>query len=376
MWAVVNSAGVRTSSSARAVGARRSTRAVTVRPGGRAWCAWSRWQCWWSWLSFGLRAVRCGGGSGVAARGIPAGGAGGVTGAGGCCGRRCTAPTATSSTANAIRDRVSGRTRVAIRPPSRLPIAAAAVKTPMTAQSMAMPCPARAASAVALLIAMTSSEVPTATGIGKPRARTSAGTTAKPPPTPKNPVSSPTAVAVNDAPCGAGAGAHEAGGERDDRQSNASVLQCRRRRRPCRLAGEHERRDGQHQHGEPGEQHGRGHAGRQVRAVQDPAAPRAPKSRPWATRTRPARAWATIPISEVTPTMISDPVVAAPGVLPQHVDQGRHGQDRPAAAERAQAQPDQQPDGNGKDKHEKRFSVQVGVDPSVWCRRGDAPGPG
>jgi hypothetical protein len=46
------------------------------------------------------------------------------------------------------------------------------------------------------LIDITSSEVPTATGIGKPRVRTSAGTTTKPPPTPKKPVSSPTAVAT------------------------------------------------------------------------------------------------------------------------------------------------------------------------------------
>ncbi len=49
---------------------------------------------------------------------------------------------------------------------------------------------------------------------------------------------------------------------------------------------------------------------------QDPATPRTPNSRPWATRTCPARAWATIPVSEVTPTMISDPVVAATGLCP------------------------------------------------------------
>jgi len=53
------------------------------------------------------------------------------------------------------------------------------------------------ARAEALLIAITSSEVPTATGIVKPSTRTSAGTAAKPPPTPKNPVSRPTAVAVS-----------------------------------------------------------------------------------------------------------------------------------------------------------------------------------
>ena len=49
---------------------------------------------------------------------------------------------------------------------------------------------------------------------------------------------------------------------------------------------------------------------------QDPATPRTPNSRPWATRTRPARAWATIPVREVTPTMTNDPVVAATGLCP------------------------------------------------------------
>ena len=70
---------------------------------------------------------------------------------------------------------------------------------------------------MALLTVITSSEVPTATGIENPRARTRAGTTAKPPPTPKNPVSSPTAVAVTHDLGRAGAVADEARGEREDR---------------------------------------------------------------------------------------------------------------------------------------------------------------
>src|SRR5665811_1161810 len=90
----------------------------------------------------------------------------------------------------------SGRTRVASRPPNRLPTIAARVNTPMRVQSRWTPCPIRDSSAEVLLIAITSSEVPTATGIVNPSARTSAGTTTKPPPTPKNPVSSPTAEAV------------------------------------------------------------------------------------------------------------------------------------------------------------------------------------
>ena len=52
------------------------------------------------------------------------------------------------------------------------------------------------ARAAALVMVMTTSEVPAATGIGSPRASTRAGTTRKPPPTPRNPVSSPTTVAV------------------------------------------------------------------------------------------------------------------------------------------------------------------------------------
>ena len=67
---------------------------------------------------------------------------------------------------------------------------------PMRVQSRWTPWPALETTAEALLIAITSNEVPTATGIVKPSTRTSAGTAAKPPPTPKNPVSRPTADAV------------------------------------------------------------------------------------------------------------------------------------------------------------------------------------
>ena len=56
--------------------------------------------------------------------------------------------------------------------------------------------PARTARATELVMAMTSNDVPAAYRIGTPRASTRAGTTRKPPPTPRNPVSSPTAVAV------------------------------------------------------------------------------------------------------------------------------------------------------------------------------------
>src|SRR5664280_1095681 len=73
---------------------------------------------------------------------------------------------------------------------------AATVNGSTTAQSTST-LPSRAARAVAALTATTSSEVPTAARISKPRTSTRAGTTTNPPPTPKNPVSSPTALAVS-----------------------------------------------------------------------------------------------------------------------------------------------------------------------------------
>ena len=87
-------------------------------------------------------------------------------------------------------------TREATRLPARVPASAATVNAPSSRQSRLTPPPSRALSADALLTAMTSKEVPTAAGISKPRASTSAGTMTNPPPTPKKPVSSPTPVAA------------------------------------------------------------------------------------------------------------------------------------------------------------------------------------
>jgi len=58
------------------------------------------------------------------------------------------------------------------------------------------PIPARTARAEALVTVITTSEVPAAYSIGRARASTRAGTTRNPPPTPRNPVSRPTVVAV------------------------------------------------------------------------------------------------------------------------------------------------------------------------------------
>src|SRR5271157_2165377 len=105
------------------------------------------------------------------------------------------AATAMSRTVKAAVSREAS-TRDATRLPASAPASAAAVNTPGSGQSRWTWPPRRAASAAALLIAMTSSEVPTATGMSKLRASTSAGTMTNPPPTPKKLVSRPTPVAA------------------------------------------------------------------------------------------------------------------------------------------------------------------------------------
>jgi hypothetical protein len=102
--------------------------------------------------------------------------------------------TATRSMVKAT-DSLWGRARVASRPPRRLPTIAARVNTPISSQSRWTPWLIRDSRAE-VLIAITSSEVPTATDIGNPRARTNAATTTKPPPTTMNLVNRPAAEAV------------------------------------------------------------------------------------------------------------------------------------------------------------------------------------
>src|ERR1019366_6444932 len=104
--------------------------------------------------------------------------------------------TSTTRTVNAALS-LCGLARPARLPPASAPITAAAANVPISGQSrVRLPCPARAASAAALFTAITARDVPAAVGMSKPRTRTSAGTTTKPPPTPKNPVISPTPVAA------------------------------------------------------------------------------------------------------------------------------------------------------------------------------------
>ena len=79
---------------------------------------------------------------------------------------------------------------LASRLPTKTPMRLAIVKG-ITVPHSTDPDGRRVASATVELTAMTISDVPTASGIEKPSASTSAGTMTKPPPTPKNPVSRP-----------------------------------------------------------------------------------------------------------------------------------------------------------------------------------------
>ena len=79
---------------------------------------------------------------------------------------------------------------LASRLPTKTPMRLATVKGITVAHSID-PDGSRVARATVELTAITISEVPTASGIEKPSANTSAGTMTKPPPTPKKPVRSP-----------------------------------------------------------------------------------------------------------------------------------------------------------------------------------------
>ena len=221
----------------------------------------------------------------------------------------------------------------------------------MTVQSMLMPWPAREARAVALLTVITSSEVPTATGMENPSARTSAGTTAKPPPTPKNPVSSPTALAVTTTLTARGQ-SHTKRGVKAMIGSNASSD------RPgaaaaVPLPGDHDGGNDQHQDRERREQDRRGDAGRQVGAVPGPGHAQDAEQQALGHPDPSGPGVGDHPGQRGDPDDDQRPGRRRDRALPQHVDQGRHGQDRAAATERAEAQPDQQPEGKGKGKHEK-----------------------
>jgi hypothetical protein len=195
-------------------------------------------------------------------------------------------------------------------------------------------------------MAITSRDVPTAVAMSKPRASTSAGTTTNPPPTPKNPVTSPTTVAAittRTGDTGEAAGAREGacGGDWRTASPPLKVLEPSWSSWPVESSGMHLVADG------PAAARGSGAGAAAERCrysmaaaapamstenaasralgsmladrrlpAKAPPAPRTPNTLPERTRTRPARRWTAMATSEVTPTMISDPVVALCALWP------------------------------------------------------------
>ena len=204
----------------------------------------------------------------------------------------------------------------------------------------------RVLSATTELIVMTSSDVPIASGIVKPSASTSAGTMTKPPPTPKNPVRSPTTVPAaatlstvarskgraSAAGAGGGGGAQGA---------------CGRGR--CRSAGSapHRRRGDEHQPGEGEEQQVR--VGGLVPAGSEQGAGDADEAEQGAGTE-----------ADTVGAPVGDDADEGGdgdqhergggrllGRLPGGIDQGGDGEDGAAAAERAEGHTDQQPERGG-----------------------------
>ena len=182
------------------------------------------------------------------------------------------------------------------------------------------PKPARTASAAALVMVMTTSEVPAAYSIGSASASTSAGTTRKPPPTPRKPVSRPTTVAVTSTFSARGHWQAKVG--LNVMIGSSSV--ARRVRLPAAgaaapraLAHDH------HARRRPASGPRTPPAAPARRRAPRPWRPRprrrprpAPKATPRPSSTLPARYAVTAPSSEVTPTTTSDPVVAWAGLWP------------------------------------------------------------
>ncbi|OKJ62559.1 hypothetical protein AMK29_20755 [Streptomyces sp. CB02261] len=145
---------------------------------------------------------------------------------------------------------------------------------------------ARAERATASLAMMTGRLVPTAALIGAASAATRAGTARKPPPTPRNPVTAPSAAP---APVARGA----------DAVASSDGVRRRSMRSPANMARAANAMVG---------------TAAGMRADSRPAA--AANSRPARQRTIPARAGASGAVSEVTITMIRLAVVASAGLKP------------------------------------------------------------
>ena len=169
---------------------------------------------------------------------------------------------------------------------------------------------------------------------GMPSASVSAGTSTKPPPTPKKPVSRPTAS--------------PAATTRTTRRAVG-----RPRAASCPFTGvaaaDHEGGDPQDEDGEGEQQHLRVHEGvqRGARHAGGDARRRHRETGPPADAAR-----ARLPDHRDDRGEADDDEAAGrrlAGALAQDVDQRRHGQDRAARAERAHHEPDQEPEGPGRE---------------------------
>src|ERR1035441_4177942 len=284
--------------------------------------------------------------------------------------------------------RRSGRTFEAIRLPAMAPATAAAVNVISRVSPMLAWVPSRDSSAEAELMAITSRDVPTAVGMSKPRASTSAGTTTKPPPTPKNPVTSPTIVAAITTRTGdtdGAAFAREAGrggggwgrgggsrrrvaprapaavitvvivvaevtGRADGRRRPGRGRRLRRRDGTGPLTAQHRDRRARHEHGERGEQGVGVDAGRQAAAGEGAARAEDAEHDPGAHPNPPGTQMDGHAHERGDADDDQRRGRRAVRALAQQLDQRGHGQDRPAPAERAEAQADQDPDGQ-RDQH-------------------------
>ena len=209
--------------------------------------------------------------------------------------------------------------RSAIRAPTTAATEAATVSATTRPQSGVMPLPARTSRATALVSVITTSEVPAAYAIGRLSASRSAGTTRKPPPTPRNPVSRPTTVAVTSTLRARGHWQAKVGLKVMIGSSRAGRWAWRRRRRATAapLAHRQQHAHGEHQHGERREQHRLRHRRRGARPGHRAAERDDAEGDPAGEHDVARGVRRQAPTSDVTPTTTSDPVVAWAGLCPR-----------------------------------------------------------
>ena len=205
-----------------------------------------------------------------------------------------------------------------IRVPTTTPTVTVTRNGPTTAQSKPRS-PERIASAVAALMTMTTNDVPIACLAGNLRSRVSAGTTAKPPPTPKRPVRSPTAVAAPASFARAGADRSRRGAL-EIRCFVATPVPLARwgSSTSCSFAGSdlsilrYIRTATKMMSAEKASSRAFSSNDRFTsNPILEPKIPAAPKARPAPRRTLPLRKWLTTPNADATPTTSNEAVVAS-----------------------------------------------------------------